>query len=60
MYKKYRCPECGEDEDISYPYWEGRALCSRCWAREVSNYAEQFPFMLAQEMGLEILSVPSG
>jgi hypothetical protein len=56
--KTYSCPVCGENQDLSYIEWEGRYLCSHCWAREVAEYAEKYPFMMAQEMGLSLLHVP--
>lgn len=53
--KSYVCPDCGNDEDLSYIEWEGRFICASCWAKEVADYAEKYPFMLAQEMGLAIV-----
>ena len=55
--KNYVC-RCGNDADLSYIEWEGEFICADCFTEEVKKYAEQFPFMLAQEMSLSILHVP--
>lgn len=56
--KTHACPDCGENEDLSYIEWEGQFLCPSCWAKNVAEYAESYPFMLAQELNLSVLHVP--
>lgn len=53
-----RCAECGEDEDLSYIVWEDRPLCVRCFADAVSQYATEYPFLLAAEMVLDVVNIP--
>lgn len=53
-----RCSSCGDDQDLSYIVWEGRKLCAPCFARAVSDYAGSFPFLLADELSLDIVQVP--
>lgn len=53
-----RCAECGEDEDLSYIVWEGRPLCARCFADAVAQYAGEYPFLLAEEMALAVMTRP--
>ena len=53
-----RCAECGEDEDLSYIVWEGRPLCVHCFADAVAQYAAECPFLLAEEMALDVVTGP--
>ena len=55
---RMRCAECGEDQDLSYIVWEGRKLCAPCFSKAVSDYAGSFPFLLAEELGLDFVQVP--
>lgn len=57
---KYRCgcAICGDDQDLSYIVWEGRSLCAHCFPEEVKEYASKFPFMLANELSLDVIQVP--
>lgn len=58
--KKVRCADCGEDQDLSYIAWEGRPLCTVCFAKAVGAYAVSYPFLLAAELRLDIVRVPEG
>lgn len=51
-----RCAECGEDEDLSYIVWEGRPLCVHCFADAEAQYAGEYPFLLAAEMALDVVT----
>jgi len=52
------CEACGDYEDLSYIRWENRTLCTSCFAEAVKDYAVEFPFLLAEEMNLDVLRVP--
>lgn len=52
------CKDCGENQDLSYIVWEDRPLCAPCFAKAVAEYASQYPFMLANELGLDIRQAP--
>lgn len=56
--KTVRCADCGETEDLSYICWEDRPLCAPCFAKAVSEYAGSFPFLLANELSLDVIQVP--
>ena len=51
------CADCGDSEDLSYISWEGRTLCAPCFAKAVREYASGYPFMLANELSLDIIQV---
>lgn len=53
-----RCAECGEDQDLSYIVWEDCPLCTVCFAKAVEEYASRYPFMLADELGLDVRQAP--
>lgn len=52
------CADCGESQDLSYIVWEDRPLCATCFANAVSEYASKYPYMLANELSLDILQAP--
>ena len=52
------CADCGETQDLSYIVWEDRPLCAPCFAKAVGEYASKYPFMLANELSLDILQAP--
>lgn len=56
--KVLRCAECGEDQDLSYIVWEGRYLCAPCFGIAAGEYARKYPFMMAEDLGLDVVHVP--
>lgn len=55
---RLRCAKCGDDQDLSFILFDGELLCARCFPEEVKEYAGKYPFMLAEEMGLDVVHAP--
>ena len=58
MRNRPACAGCGDDIDLTYIVWEGRKICTHCFAEAVAEYAEDFPFLLARELNLDLVHVP--
>ena len=55
---RMHCVKCGDDQDLSFIKFDGEILCARCFPEELKEYASKYPFMLAEEMGLDVLQAP--
>lgn len=55
---RLRCAKCGDDQDLSFIRFDEEILCAHCFPEKLEEYASKYPFMLAEEMGLEVLQAP--